>query len=301
MSNRILVSVFAAAFAATASPVLADDYPATVTERPDAVLLEPASNWNIDFADNRCRLSRLFGSAEEPHLLFFEQAAPRSTFGVTLAGPALDRLKKTRRLKFGMERDKPMEDLEIFSHGNVEQVGSAVIIGNHSIGERDERERGEQALASAGIDLAVAETVDRIVLKKGKRVISFETGSMMPPFQALNVCTSDLLREWGLDPEQHKSYVPPSWENSKKIVRRIQEAYPREALNSREQGIFRMRVIVEEDGSVSNCHLEKSTVTDKLESPACKEMRSAKFMPARDADGKPMRSFYATTITYALN
>ena len=200
-----------------------------------------------------------------------------------------------------MERDKPMKVLNLFNHGSVEQVGSAVIIGNFSIGDSDAGEGEEPVLASAGIDLAVAETVDRIVLQKGKHVISFETGSMMPPFQALNVCTSDLLREWGLDPEQHKSYVRPSWENSKKIVRRIQDAYPRKALMSREQGIFRMRVIVEQDGSVSDCHLEKSTETEKLESPACKEMRSAKFDPARDSAGNPMRSFYATTITYAIN
>ena len=92
----------------------------------------------------------------------------------------------------------------------------------------------------------------------------------------------------------------PVWSNESAIVRRIVDEYPDDALRSGEQGIFRMRVIVEEDGTVSDCHLEKSTQTDRLESPACRAMMRAEFEPARDAEGNAMRSFYATTITYRI-
>ena len=61
-----------------------------------------------------------------------------------------------------------------------------------------------------------------------------------------------------------------------------------------------MRVIVEADGSVSECFVENSTETERLESPACREMLKSEFEPARDAEGQPMRSFYASSISYVI-
>ena len=85
---------------------------------------------------------------------------------------------------------------------------------------------------------------------------------------------------------------------SKAISRR----YPSKALRKGQSAIFEMRLIVEPDGQVSSCHLEKNTIADSLSSPACQvTMRDAEFAPAMNAKGDPMRSVYSTTITYAMN
>jgi len=308
MGRFISIARFAGACSALAlvlgsTPALADetDYPNDLAARAEAddkiVALQPISPWNIDFAENRCRLSRVFGSAEDMHLLFFEQAAPQASFGITFAGSQLSRFQPGRGLLIGMRGDVAMEELGRYNIGDVEQVGPAIIIANHEVGRLVEVEGQVQG----GIDLAAAEKIDRIVLQHRERALSFETGDMMPPFQALNTCTGDLLRAWGLDQEQHASYTPPVWSNQRRIVDRIVRAYPQRALRDGEGGIFRMRVIVEADGTVSDCLIEKSTITESLESPACKEMEKARFEPALDAQGQPMRSYYATTVTYAVN
>ncbi|MEM6856702.1 MAG: TonB family protein [Pseudomonadota bacterium] len=279
-------------------------FPADAAELDAATKLAPLRPWNIDFSDNRCRLSRLFGSEEEPHLIFFEQAAPRGRFGVTFAGAELERFKRTDDLALGAERDEPIERIDQYYHGDVTGIGPAIIIPDHSIGRfttAGEGSDGTPRLTRAGIDLEEAATIERFVLKKGKKVVSFETGDMMPAFQALNVCTSDLLRSWGLDPEKHQAYRWPVWTNRVSVSQRIAREYPRGAINRRETGVFRMRVIVEEDGTISECFIEASTQNNQLDSPACLQMRRAKFEPARDAQGQPMRSFYATAISYALN
>lgn len=290
------VGTLVAALAVTVTPAAAEDFPNSLAESENATLLQPVSPWNIDFGASRCRLTRLFGSEDDQHLLFFEQGAPRQSFGVTFAGSEVKRFQDARRLEIGMERDEPVERQERIGIGEVAQVGPAIIVASYSIGRSDP----SSMLRNVGIDLAEAETIDRIVLKRGNRVLSFETGNMMPPFQAMNACTSDLLRDWGLDPDKHQSFAPPKWTNQETIVRRIQNVYPRSALVRGEQAIFRMRVIVEEDGSVSECFIENSTETDRLDSPACRTMERARFEPARDAQGQPMRSFFATSITYAI-
>lgn len=301
-------SVLALALGATNAAADEGDYPNSLVEgaadNDKIVLLQPISPWNIDFAENRCRLSRVFGSEDDMHLLFFEQAAPQGAFGLTVAGSEVRRFQRNRNLFVGMERDEPMKEIERVGIGDVDQVGPAVIISSFTINPEGfvdmVNEDEVQALRKAGIDLTEAETVDRLVFQRGGRVLSFETGNMMAPFQALNVCTGDLLRDWGLDQARHESYRLPVWTNQSAIVRRIVDDYPDPALRRGEQGIFRMRVIVETDGTVSDCHLEKSTETDRLESPACNAMMNAEFDPALDAEGNPMRSFYATTITYAI-
>ena len=299
---RVAAACSALALAMGSTQALADenDYPNALAEAAQSndkiVLLQPISPWNIDFAENRCRLSRVFGSSDDMHLLFFEQAAPKAEFGVTFAGSQLARFQRDRGLFIGMRGDVAMEELDRFNIGDVESVGPAIIIASHNVGRLVEVEGPIQG----GIDLAAAEMVDRIVLQRGEHALSFETGDMMPPFQALNTCTGDLLRAWGLDQEQHQSYTPAVWTNERRIVQRIVRDYPRRAVLDGEGGIFRMRVIVETDGTVSDCLIEKSTITESLESPACRAMEGARFDPALDAQGQPMRSYYATTITYAI-
>ena len=282
-------------------------FPPEVAEKETATRLAPLRPWNIDFSENRCRLSRLFGTEKEPHLIFFEQAAPSGGFGLTFAGSQLKRFGRVSDVSLGAERDEPIEPIERFYHGDVAGIGPAIIIADYQIGRFDEtsvdaKEKGDEIprLSTAGIDLDEAATIDRFVLTREEDVVSFETGDMMPAFQALNVCTSDLLRSWGLDPDEHQAYRSPVWTNRISVSKRIARYYPRDALNRGEMGVFRMRVIVEKDGAVSDCFLEASTESARLNSPACRQMRRAKFEPARDAQGEPMRSFYSTSVSYSL-
>lgn len=302
--------VMAAALAGAAQPALADEYPDGAAASEGAVRLQPIQPWNLDFAENRCRLMGLFGDKAAPHLLMFEQAAPSDEFGLTLAGPEFERMSRRRSFEVGAERDELLRELERFYHGEVNTIGQAVIVASYTIGEfgdapddadesaASDDEPAPLQLTAGAIDLEEAATIERFVIKGGKRVISFETGTMMPAFQALNVCTADLLRAWGLDPEEHKRYRPPRWTNQQAVVERIGRYYPSAALSRGEQGVYRMRVIVDQDGSISDCLLEQSTEMDTLKSRACREMQNAKFEPATGADGQPIRSFYATTISY---
>lgn len=275
---------------------LAQDYPNALVEQDGVVRLQPHSQWVLDFGDNKCRLARWFGTEDNKHLLMFEQGAPQSGFGLTMAGPELRRFHGRDSFRIGMQGNAPMEERERFASGDVDGIGKAIILASHSLGGN----RSDEGLLSAGINVEQAAAVDRIVIERSGRIVSFETGNMGDAFKALNVCTSDLLESWGLDPAQHQSYVPPRWLNRESVVRGIVASYPRQALLRGEQGIFRMRVIVEADGTVGECLLENATETERLESPACRQMGRAQFAPARDATGQPMRSFFAAPITYRI-
>jgi TonB family protein len=263
------------------------------------VVLTPSSQWSVDFADEKCRLIRTFGEGEDRHLLAFQQYWPSRRLGLTVAGSGLKRFVSRARTDLRVsESQEPVRGTPFT--GKVEGFGDAVI---YSEVELDSRDTGseENTGGVAMVDTAFGKQVQFLELRQGQRQVRLATGPMDAAFEVLNQCTMDLLRQWGLDAEKHRTALSgPKWLNRDALVRRITATYPSDASAQGEQGIMRMRVIVAADGSVESCTILKVTNTTRLDSPACEVMQRAKFEPARDAAGQPFRSFYATGITYQI-
>lgn len=289
--------VAAGIFASATQPAQADDdYPESVAEKAEQ--LEALTQWGLDYSENKCRLARIFGSEQDRHLLMIEQASPSDAFTLTFAGSSFRRYRRGDRVFLGLQNDNPMRRIELPPTGNLGDFGPAIIVTSIDVGPSSEGQLPN--LRRAGLDPLEGAKIDRIVIERSGKVLAFETGNLKEAFAALNTCTEDLLDEWGLDTAAHRSFVPVKWLNESEIVRRIVRRYPVSALNRGEQANFSMRVIVDEGGNVADCQIDAATEADRLDSPACQEMQLARFEPAIDAAGKPMRSFYATTIRYEI-
>lgn len=276
---------------------------AAVPTQAEPVVLKPSSPWNVDFAADQCRLTRLFGTGEDQHYLSFQQYWPGDRAGLTVAGPAFKKFRSLERtaVRF-FEAQEPLKSTPFT--GSVETFGTGVIFSSIALDEADaETDSGPEPL-SGGVeqmDLALGKQVQFVELRQGSRDVRLDTGPLDEPFAVLNQCSVDLLREWGLDAERHLTALSrPRWINEESLVRRITADYPADALAKGEQAIMRMRLIISAEGTVESCTMLKATKTIELESRACKVMERAQFEPARDAAGQPFRSYYATSITYRL-
>lgn len=272
---------------------------ASADDIPDKLeRLEPSTDWNIEFGEKTCRLARIFGEGENKHILIVEQSGPSELFTLTIAGPEM---KKYRQIitRLALKPDEGFPQ----TYGDPAEVvgyGPGEVFTSLKIGKPDESTDRELRVLPH-IDLDEAAKIERVVYGHGGSALSFETGDMSAPFQALNVCAADFVRAWGLDEEKHRSFKKMAvWKNDGDVAKLIQKKYTRAALKRGEQAIFRMRVIVETDGSVSGCMLADATQTERLESNACDEMAKAEFAPALDKEGNPMRSFYLTNIIYRI-
>jgi len=289
--------------------------PEEARKAKEAVLLEPTSDWNIDYGANRCRLLRIFGPKDAPHVLFFLQSAPGSSFAFTVAGPEVRRFAASRKTKIGFVDDVAMQTPDFAGLGDVSSYGPALIISNISLTpEEGEHRRAvvdaelkskmetDSQYSYAGIDLKEAQRSRNVTLKMGKRVLSFKTGVMKAPIKALNACTASLLKSWGFDPNAPLPTRSAQLINLDELAKNVSRKYPKEALRKRQSAFFKVFVIIEADGSVSSCKLQKTTAADALDSPACEIFKAeAKFEPALGIDGQPMRSWYSSTITYRIN
>lgn len=280
--------------------------PATLAAAPlqaKVVEIAPSSPWNLDFGETKCRLARVFGEGEDRHLLFFEQYWPGKYVGMTAAGPSFGRFASRARTHLNFaESDEPRQT-EPFT-GTVGEFGDAVIFSWIDVGAamRDDSEAAADASENRRLPLLDkdgAQQAEFVGLRQRGDEYRLMTGPLDKAFAALDGCALDLVSTWGLDPEAQRTATQmPLWTNRDGVVRRIVATYPLDAQQKGEQGIMRMRVIVSPDGKVEDCVILKATETDRLESPACRAMANARFEPALDASGQPMRSFYAESIVY---
>jgi len=279
------------ALALSAQSVLAaDELPADLMARETTSVLRPLGAWNIDYGENRCRLSRLFGTQDAPHLLYIEQSAPSPFFTLALAGPEFAKVQRYSVMKLGMAEDQIARELTGLS-ADFGKVGRGVIKKGTRLREPAPPAAGEAVWLTARLDPKEGAALKRILLARSDRTVVFETGPLGAAAEAMNACTTELLTDWGLDPAKHKQYRPPRVQNGENVARRIFNAFPRRTSLIAELGDSRARLIVEADGSVSQCVIDGLAASESLKPELCRFLREARFEPAQDSGGQPMRTF----------
>jgi TonB family protein len=296
--GRTLAGILAAALMISGTSAAAEE-----------IRLAPSAdgNWVLNYGDDRCRLARYFGEGEQRSLLLLEQFAPGMSVALTAAGPPLRRIVRGNqvRVRFGPStREAPPFDPP---EAEFEGVGPALFIpGIAPVVDPDASAAFLQNAEVNGlpqIDPAAAAAIEWLGISGRNLDLVFEFGSLENAVTVLNHCTLDLVKFWGLDPQQHLTMTRmAAAENMEQVAREVQEAYPMRAVARGEQATLVMRAVVRADGTVGDCAISQATVTETFQSPACDVFRRyARFAPALDADGQPMASFYATTIVYTIH
>lgn len=286
--------------------------------KAEEVVLEPSSQWVLDYHADKCRLARTFGEGDAKTILFLEQLTPGDTFSWLVSGPALKTLRPQRdvTVKFG----PGFEAFEV-RHGvpmTMETYGN-VLEGNGYQAEKGpiiltRVERRESGNVGALPTLPLSQTralqpqdgaqIDHLQLRQpGRFSLRLNTGRLDKAFDAMNACMDNLVTTWGIDPATlRQQMTQPRWLNQAALARRIMLAYPRKALKAGEQANFQMRVIVNPDGSVANCTLINLTLADSFDDRVCPIVReSGQFEAAKDASGAPLTSFVVSNIVYRIN
>lgn len=278
-----------------ASPVQAADDAAPV-------VLEPSSPWNVDFGEDKCRLARTFGEEGNSHVLFFEQDAPGATFGFTAAGPHFEQFDTSNvTTHFG---EYPPVEIALNFLGANEGFGAAIIYPSLWFAPDDlkEVEPGTSHHSLPQIDLKQAATINSVSIRQGNREVVFMTGELSEATNVLNQCAQDLLNIWGLELDSHRTATRLPFAISKeRMIHTVFSAIAEKIPRSTKQGTVRLRLIVDESGRVVECRQTYATMTHSFENAACKVLKRVRYKPALDKEGKPMRSYDITNITFRMN
>ncbi|WP_083734249.1 energy transducer TonB [Sphingopyxis sp. KK2] len=272
------------------------------------VELAPATPWNVHYADDYCRLARIFGTDKQKVTLSLEQDSPGASFRMTLAGSMFgaQNAKGDASITFGAMAEQKI----MFFPGTVGAdkdgqpawiFGDSVRLKPYSAAEvAAAKENGYSTTFDTPITEADEAAVTSLLVGRPLRnPVRLKTGPMKAAFTAMRSCTDELLSHWGIDVARHRElsrWVMPVTEPGKWLK---SSDYPRDMLAKSQPGIVRFRLSVGPDGLPTACHIQRSTNSKGFDDAVCKGvMRRARFEPALDKDGNPLASYYVNSVRF---
>ena len=116
----------------------------------------------------------------------------------------------------------------------------------------------------------------------------------------LNECIDELMTHWGIDIEAHKtltrSAAPIDLEQAARMI-----DYPPKMVQRSLQGLVNIRLDIDETGRVTDCHIQMPLSDPVFEESSCADIQHAfEFEPALDKDGKPLKSYYITSVRFQM-
>ena len=271
-------------------------------------MLEPSSNWTVDYADDSCRLLRQFGTKEDTVVVIFNRFAPGDEFQLTVAGEpvALKRATKPASIRFGPTE---AEQEYGFAPGIMGDGKAALVFaGEMRIAPPTESEREKLENSESGTFILPpisnerkAAVTELTIGRPLSPAVILQLGAMDKPLAALSACQAELMTHWGIDVEKHRNLSslarpegnPGRWVNA--------DDYPRGMLARGKEAIVHFRMSVDEKGDATACHIQQSTRPKAFDDVVCRSlMDRAKFLPALDQSGEPIASYYQNTVRFMI-
>lgn len=272
---------------------------AVAADKP-AQHFKPSGPWAMEYADEGCRLIRNFSDGKTELTLALERFSLGLWLRLGLTGTALPFARSGGDLeyRYGDAKVRRSEVLDsVLADGR-----SAILIPEASLIDPKETD-GLIGAPLPDILKAETETASRIsTITFFRRVgmpIALDAGSLGAPMKAMQRCVDDLVTGWGIDIARLVNSKEPAKPTSDPVRWVTPADYPRAMLRAGLGGLVRVRLVIGEDGAIDKCMVEVTQPGD-FEKLVCGNIaKRAKFTPALDAEGKPMRSYWTRSWRFS--
>lgn len=266
----------------------------TLSARPKPVISMPfVGSWEVNYDDNACHLYARFGDKPDEIVLKLTRYQPGDPFDLNLFGKPF--ASNTRdvdvTLDFGMSGG-PVKREALAGHSGKLPF---LLVGSHRIDGRF-ADDGRTLPAITAEQEAAAKSLT--IGYHGKQY-RLETARLDRPLAKLRECQTDLVKFWGFDPDVQAKLTRPAtpvgspgrWAGS--------GDFPKAALANGQSGRVKFRLDVDESGAVTNCVVLEQTKPTEFARISCQILvKRGKFTPALDKEGKPVRSFWVSSIVW---
>ncbi|WP_420607588.1 energy transducer TonB [Novosphingopyxis sp.] len=277
----------------------------------ETLVLQPSSKWQVDYADDSCRLARQFGEGEQTSVLILDRYEPGDSFTMIVSGKPFGGTVNGDKahLRFGPAEE---EKDGYFASGDLNDQ-PAMIFASTSIGKLAEIKTVSSKAAKKSDDETAIAKRDGISDEREEAVrflqidaygfppVLLETGSLGAPMKALRTCVDELMSHWGVDVERIKTAtrMPMPIGNVGRWV--TSSDYPKDLLRKGAQGLVNFRLSIDEKGKVTDCHIQASTRPQGFDDAVCEAIsKRARFKPALDAEGKPLASYWISRVRFEI-
>ena len=269
-----------------------------IADAPDAIVFEPTEPWALDYADDSCKLTRMFAAGPDKLVLHLRQYAPGEAVEIAVA--KTDGLGKSGiDYRFGTAGDfKPVESHGV-RWGDLDGWMFGASLTDIS------GERRDQSLPPWTSDERKAALSDAAAISfrlSSGEILDIQTGSLVPAFDAMSACLEELTTHWDID---HEAHIALSRKANPRIptryAMRVQEHYPLSALRAGQSAWVAARIDVDAQGNGTACHIQNGSAETVFAKSICTAASGdGLFEPALDEAGKPVSSYYTLQVSFMI-
>lgn len=284
---------------------------ASLAKEKEPLVLSPSSKWNLNYADDSCKLARFFGTGDDRVAVIISRFESGNSFHLAVAGKPLTHFSADHiTMAFGPDGGSLNRGFMAGSLGTFKPAlfGSAAHLLKRDDNDEteDDNYNHEEHAAYTLRDLQAPPAADEEaaiqwleVRQKARATVHIELGSMGQPMAAMRKCTDELMTHWGIDVAAHRQLAnlpiptksPGKWLTS--------ADYPSDLQAHGAQGIIQFRLSVDADGKPTQCHIQQSSRPAGFDRAVCKAlMKRAQFEPAHTRDGKAIASYWRSTVKF---
>jgi TonB family protein len=245
-----------------------------------AAPLQPTKAWQLDYGETNCTASRDYGTGDKPLLLALRPSVNGKVLQILLMRPG--------------------------GVSNAAHVPVAVKLPGTSLRTTGLRyENGKFEILRMNFDKAELEPI------RGASIIEIEAkgavdGSFAIPgiakvAKAMEGCNLNLQAHWNIGEERKSRFTTFATSVRPLYTYLHSEDYPAQALLEHREGTVGITLMVDEKGVLQDCSVEETSGVAVLDAQTCIRLKKmARFRPAVDASGEPVRSVVTAKVRWAL-
>lgn len=266
-----------------------------------------ASAWAMNYADDSCQLSRDFAHEGEIITLALERFQPGDTVELALASDELTRAPGEFTTKFRFAPDAVRFEAQPFQ-GELGDGRDYFGIGPVRLGIAAARFGDVEQVRQAATrpyrptdELEAARKLMSLTVTEGfTKDFTLDLGPMTPPVRAMQACMDELLSQWGVDVERHRTLSRPATPLEDPQTWVSAADFPDDQRQRRRGGFTSVRLLLDEAGKPTDCHVQRAGA-NSFNGAACRIlMEKGRFQPALDAAGQPLPSYFVMNFRFQL-
>ena len=235
--------------------------------------LQPSKPWIVHYDDTECYAERTYGTGENSVILGLRPSPAADNYELLLA----------------LKRPGPKY---------AQQLSGSVDFGKGPIKAwllryalKDAAYRVDKFRIDAKTITQATTAPDVAFRIGGNATINLTLSAVPGVITALDKCNEDLRRFWNMSDDTEKLIAEPAVGDVRRVF--TDQDYPDEAGNM--EGEAQFLLLVDEKGGIGACYVMKPSGIPAFDGMGCQVIRQrARFKPARDKDGKAVRSAVVT-------
>lgn len=292
---------------ACASLIVATSLTPAVAQDAEPRVFTRTGQWQLEAADEECRIARVFTNGDHQIALALERNRADPLVRIVLVTDALSFYRTAEELGYtfqpaGEHRAARYITAEMAGGQHYYNLGNVLLAVPPAAGTPLPTPGTPQPVYDRVAEQAYAAGITAIEFNEGlTQPVRLETGSLRAAITALQACQDDLLRSWGLDWEKHQTMTRRAAPDGA-----ASDWIPAATIGfgdfaSLSAGRNPFRVMVSAEGQPTACSAMWVSLDATKNERMCNAiMEHGRFLPALDAAGQPMASYWIVDYLFGL-